>query len=910
MLRATSPESTCEESPPARREGSFMIGTKLAHYEITAKLCEGGMGVVWKAKDSQLGREVALKLLPEGLTTDLERTARFEREAKVLASLNHPNIAQIYGIEASGDSRALVMELVDGPTLAERLEKGALTLDQSLSIARRIAEALEEAHARGIVHRDLKPQNVKASVEGRVKVLDFGLAKAMDPLDSSRASASQLAHSPTLTLGATLQGVILGTAAYMSPEQARGGAADERADVWAFGVVLWEMLTGRTLFAGPTLSDTLASVLKVDVDLAKLPPEIPGKVKNLVGRCLRKDPRERLHSIADARIVIEEVLRGELDEPAAPAAVAPPRPAWQGAAALAGALVAGAALAYAVARATAPAAPPARVVRFEIQQPEKLPFVGAPKLSPDGRHVAFTGRDESGTARLWLRSLDSPEARPLAGTDGVNTDSRPIWSPDSRHLAYFTGDRLVRVPIDGGPPQKIADTNGADGTWSEQGLIVYDATADDPLRVVPATGGVRKTLVESPKNADGQFEYQLGWPQFLPGGERLLYVAFSDDENVTGIWMAKADGSEPRRVVPGLSRVEYAPPGWLLFVRDATLVAQRFDAEKGALAGDPIPLADGLGVNSVGLADFSVSRDGVLAYRSSGSADEELGFFDLKGAREGAPAETGSLNHPIFSPDGRWLAFDKQSGGNNRDIWLRDLKRGVSSRFTTEDGDDGVPLFSPDGERLYYVRSSGPKFDLYSRPLAVGAEELLLAATSITVPVAVSPDGRHLVIARWTAGYPDLLTLDLARKGDPTPITATPRFTEFRASFSPDGRWLAFQSDESGRNEIHVQPFPGPGRKWQVSTAGGTLPVWSPRGGALYYVAGDRRLTRVAVRTGAEFDAGVPEPLFQLPLAAGTSIRKIALSPDGERLVAQLPAGAQMATPTSVVVGWDASLPR
>jgi eukaryotic-like serine/threonine-protein kinase len=325
----------------------------------------------------------------------------------------------------------------------------------------------------------------------------------MDPLDSSQASASQLAHSPTLTLGATLQGVILGTAAYMSPEQARGGAADERADVWAFGVVLWEMLTGRTLFAGPTVSDTLASVLKVEPDFAKLPPEIPGKIKNLVGRCLRKDPRERLHSIADARIVIEEVLRGELDEPAAAAAAAPARPAWQSAAALAAALVAGGAIAFAAAQLTAPAPAPSRVVRFEFHQPETLPLMGAPKISPDGRHVAFIGRDENGTARLWLRSLDSPAARPLAGTDGASTDSRPIWSPDSRQLAYFTGDRLLRVPIDGGPPQKIADTTGADGSWSEQGTIAYDASADDPIRVVPAAGGGAQAASREPEDRRG-----------------------------------------------------------------------------------------------------------------------------------------------------------------------------------------------------------------------------------------------------------------------------------------------------------------------------------------------------------------------------------------------------------------------
>jgi len=887
-----------------------MIGRKLAHYEITAKLGEGGMGEVWKATDTKLGREVAIKVLPEAFSQDEERLGRFEREAKVLASLNHPHIASIYGLEEADGVRALVLELVEGPTLGERLAEGRPSLDESVAIARQIAEALEDAHEKGIVHRDLKPANVKLTPAGKVKVLDFGLAKALDPLAGSDSSPSQLAHSPTLTLGATIQGVILGTAAYMSPEQARGAVADRRSDVWAFGVVLFEMLSGKALFAEPTVSDTLASVLKVDPDLDKLPADVPGKLRRLLERCLRKNPKERLHSISDARIVLEEIERGDLDEPVAAASVGTvaPRPLWQTAAIAGAALAVGAAIAFVAARATTPARPPERVVRFDIPQPPDLPFVGAPKISPDGKHIAFTARDDKGM-RIWVRSLDSAEARPLQGTEGTTNDGRPFWSPDSRYLGFFTADQLKKVPIDGGPPQKIADHGGADGSWSENGTILFDFSRNDPIFGVPASGGVARAVVSISEDEP----HQLAWPQFLPGGEKFLYVVYGGSEEQNGIWMANADGSDRRRVVPGLSRVEYAPPGWILFVRESTLVAQRFDVDQGALVGEPIPVADGLGVSSVGLAEFSVSREGVLAYRAVGGSEEELTFHDLRGGRDNAPVVAGNLNHPTFSPDGRWLAYDDRSEAGGRDIWLRDLKRGVSSRFTFSDRDEAAPLFSPDGERLLFARfeSEGVGSEIVSRPLAAGAEKVVGASHDGTLfPSAISPDGRTLVAAVFSGAQPDLVTIDLERGGEPTPLISTPGFREFRTSFSPDGRWLAIQSDESGQEEIYVQPFPGPGRKWQVSTAGGYYPIWSPRGGTIFFWDADQFLNRVSVQAGASFDAGVPEKLFRLGLAPGASMRKIAITPDGERFLALLQAGAQATTPTSVVVGWDAALPE
>jgi len=890
-------------------------GSKLAHYEITAKLGEGGMGEVWRATDSKLGREVAIKILPEAFAADPERLARFEREAKVLASLNHPSIAAIYGIEQQGETRALVMELVEGPTLEERLKEGRPPFEETLAIGRQIAEALEDAHEKGIVHRDLKPANVKLTTGGKVKVLDFGLAKALDPMVASGSSASQLAHSPTLTIGATMQGVILGTAAYMSPEQARGANADRRADVWAFGVVLYEMLVGASLFAGPTVSDTLASVLKTEPDLAKLPADVPSKTRRLLERCLRKDPRERLHSISDARIVIEEVERGELDEPAAGAvgAATPVRPLWQTLAFLGAALLAGVGIHAALSTILAPAPPEPRVVRFEIQQPAELRSAGAPKLSPDGRHIAFVGVDAKGSKGIWVRSLDATEARLLAGTGEVNPNVRPFWSPDSRALAYFATGKLLRVPIDGGPVQKVCDCGGWDGSWSEQGTIAYDGDRDDPVRVVPASGGVPQELIAAQPGEGG---HQVGWPLFLPGGGHLLYVLFGGSEEENGIWMAGSDGSEGRRVLPGLSRVEYAPPGWLLYVRSQTLVAHRFDAGRGELSGEPIPVADGLGVNAVGQADFGVSRDGVLVFRASGGGGDELARFGLDGSRDASPVEPDSPRNPTLSRDGRWLAFDKEGAGKaegdrDRDIWIKDLRRGVASRFTFGPEREGVPLFSPDGESLFFMRpKEGGVYEIVVKPTGAGEERVLLSNPFPTAPLTISPDGRHLVLTQFQDGQGDLVAVDPARPESVVPLAGTPKANEFGASFSPDGKWLAVSSDESGTNQIYALPFPGPGRKWQLSTDGGVFPAWSPRGDEIAFLGIDRNLYRVSVDTRAGFDAGLPERLFALqPPMTGNILRSMVFTPDGESLIVVTPGG-ESAPPLSVVVGWDAKLQR
>ncbi len=655
-----------------------------------------------------------------------------------------------------------------------------------------------------------------------------------------------------MSLGATMQGVILGTAAYMSPEQARGANADRRADVWAFGVVLFEMLSGRTLFAGPTVSDTLASVLKVEPDLAQLPPATPPRIRRLLERCLRKDAQQRLHSIADARIMIEEVQRGEVDEPGAGSglAAAAPRPRWQVAAALAAAALAGGALFALVARLGTPAPAPVRVVRFDLPQPEGLVVVGAPKVSPDGRHIAFDGRDKAGKVQLWLRSLDEATARPVAGTENAKTAGRPFWSPDSRYLAFFTADKLIKIPIEGGPAQKICDADGADGSWSDQDLILFDGTAAAPLMGVPASGG-RQAGHRLPRTTRAQPVRLAAVParRALPLRRRRRWRRAG----------RHSDGEcrrqrPPAGWCPGLSRGEYVPPGWLLFVRESTLVAQRFDPADGKISGEPIPVADGLTVSNVGLAEFSTSRDGVLAFRTSGATADQLAYFDRRGNRDATAVESGLVGHPVFSPDGRWIAFDKRVDGGKADIWVRDLRRGVSSRFTTAPENDFAPLFSPDGERLVFVRETeGGKSSLFVRPLAVGGETELHTAEGLMAPLAISPDGRRLVFAKIVGGTYDLFALDFdgdrrAARSRVSPITQTPAFSEFRADLSPDGAGWPCSRTNPARSRSTFSPFPAPGAAGSCRP-----PAASSRSGA----AGETRSSFATLRASSP---GSPSP--------------------------------------------------
>jgi len=902
-----------------------MIGQKLGPYEITAKLGEGGMGEVWRARDTKLERDVAIKVLPAAFVEDHERLARFEREAKLLAQLNHPNIAHIYGMEASGDAHALVMELVEGPTLAERLERGPLPLSESLSLARQIAEALEEAHEKGIIHRDLKPQNIKAAVEGQVKVLDFGLAKAMDPMGaaSGAASASQLAASPTLTLGATVQGVILGTAAYMAPEQARGAAADRRADIWAFGVVLWEMLTGASMFAADTVSDTLAGVLRAEIDLERLPPETPPAIRRLLRRCLERNPKNRLHSMADARLVIDDVLAGRADAVApSPAEPVAATPSWRRA--LPWALAAlGFAAAAAVLLVGRPAESSTAVLRADVGAPTGVRFLfqgdfGSPAvLSSDGTRVVFGAIGEGGKSRLWVRSLTTGEERELAGTDGAFA---PFFSPDGRSVGYFLDGKLWTLSTDGGSPLRLADAvTGRGGAWAPDGTIVYSPEYRAPLLRVRATGGKPEPLTK----VDEARHSSHRWPVLTSDGRAIVYLATNHDASQQAeseLRWVRLDGSGDHALVPALANG--VPAGdLLLYLRDKTLYAQTLEPSRGTLAGEPVLVAQDVLVDpSTWRATLSATADRLLYSPAGQAVGSRLSLVDRSGRLLEDLAPDDEYWDLALSPDGRYLVVGRNSPS---DLWLLDLERRTFGRFSFEPGDDFSPVWSPDGRWIYYISTSDPFSDLkgieriYRKAVGgAGGNELVYETDPDldVVPTDISPDGRRLLLV--TGVYPmlsvaDIAVLELDGSKRVTPLVNSPA-VEGGGKFSPDGRWMCYTGNESGTFQIYVQAVSPQGERsarWQISVDGGLRAQWSPDGREIVYVDPNLTLNRVTVADdgagGLTF--GTPEPLFATTLLADQ--QSFALFPDGQRFVINNYGEAQ-SRPLRLIDHWRMLLPR
>ena len=689
-------------------------GTKLGPYEIVAPAGSGGMGEVYRARDTRLGRNVAIKVLPEAFARDPERMARLRREAQVLASLNHPNIAAIYGFEDSGGTHALVMELVEGPTLAERVKQCAIPLEETLPLAKQICEAVEYAHERGIIHRDLKPSNVKVTPDGQVKVLDFGLAKAIE----GDPSTTSVENSPTLSAMATYAGFLLGTAAYMSPEQARGKKADRRADIWAFGVVLFEMLAGQRLFTGETTSDTLAAVIRAEPDWNELPANTPPRIRELLQRCLKKDPRQRLQSIGDARIVMEEVLSGAQQEGAAPDTVGArtrERLAWS-APAVVTIIAALFAAGYFL---RAPQAPkPAQAIVSQILPPAKANFAfegldaGPPAISPDGRKLAFAAIGSDGKQVLWVRPLNAATAQSLAGTDGA---SYPFWSADSRSIGFFAKGKVNRIDASGGPVIALADAfSGRGGAWGPDGTILFSPLSRGPLYRVPASGGMPHPVTELDASRP---EVGHRWPQFLPDGKHFLFYALSTISQNRGTYAASLDGGAPKLLMLGDSNAVYAPPGYLLFVRQGTLMAQRFDADRLRLIGEATPLAGHALVNTAENGGiFTVSENRLLVYQAGNATggNGQLLWFDRSGKQIGETGTPGDFFTPSLSPGGRRLAVAILSNATNANVWVFDLARGIKTRLTFSLDDVG-PVWSPDGKTIAFMSGRSGPFHLYQK---------------------------------------------------------------------------------------------------------------------------------------------------------------------------------------------------
>ncbi|HMD96540.1 MAG TPA: protein kinase [Terriglobia bacterium] len=927
------------------------IGTKLGPYEIVAPLGAGGMGEVYRARDSKLGREVALKVVPQAFAADAERMARFQREAQVLASLNHPNIAAIYGLEDSGGARALVMELVEGPTLAERIaEKEPLTrsrtagppspsgrgensqklrppspsgrgaggegsrpsplpLDESLHIARQIAEAFEYAHERGIVHRDLKPANVKVTPEGAVKVLDFGLAKALE----SERPTGNISNSPTLTAAATQAGIILGTAAYMPPEQAKGKPVDRRADIWAFGCVLYEMLTGKRTFDGETTSDVLAAVIMKEPDWKALAADTPAGIQKLLRRCLAKDAKQRLQAIGEARIAIEETLSGkdsvasvpalERSEGSLPAEAAMGTirsaqgqasplepPLWRRALPWSVAAVAVVVAAFATVAAYRGHSTAGQTgeLRLEIVTAGSSDDV---TLSPDGRQLVSSGMNDGDP--LSLRPLDSEVPKPLPGTE---SGGATFWSPDSKSIGFVANEKLKRIDVATGAVQTLADAPTERGaSWNREGTILFAPGGNGPLYRIPATGGqpVQVTQLRAPQEASHRF------PQFLPDGRHFLFwIVGSPDAE--GEYVGSLDNQDHQRVCVADGPVTFVPPDHIFLVRESVVYAQRFDLDKLKLTGEPVAVASGVSEDRIIRERVAASDTGIIAFRPDVAVKRQVTWLDRTGRPDGTVGEPlAGVRGGELSPDGRTLAIHTARGEVGRpDELLMDMARGTLTPLTSERS--GNARWSPDGKRIAFNGERTGILNIYS--MVVGSSspgEVVLALNEAINLSDWSPDGKYILYSSQsptTARDVWALPLDGADR-KPFPVVQTPA-EERGGRFSPDGKWVAYSSNETGREEIFVRPFPGPGPAQRVSTEGGRLPFWRRDGKELYYLREDQ-LMAVSVNGAAKatLEVGMPQSLFK---ARGIVVPET----DGQRFLALTPLGEVTTPPVTVIVNW------
>jgi Tol biopolymer transport system component len=891
---------------------TIAAGTRLGSYEVVAPIGAGGMGEVYQAHDPKLGRDIAIKVLPEAFAHDPERLSRFQREAKMLAALNHPNIATIHGLEQSGGTSYLLMELVSGETIADRVKAGPLGIEEALKIAVQIAEALEAAHEKNIIHRDLKPANVKVTPEGKVKVLDFGLAKAFE----GDAASEDISNSPTLSMAATMQGVILGTAAYMSPEQARGKVVDKRTDIWAFGCVLYELLTGKQAFTGEDTTEILAAVVKIEPDWNLLPTTTPPAVRMLLKRCLQKERTLRLRDAGDARIEIQEAV-------AAPA-FAEPTAAVKGIRVLGrralifslGIFVLGAVIASLATWNLKPA-PSQPVTRTVIDLPPGQQLGGlnngpAVALSPDGSRLAYVAI-QGGTQQLYLRAMDSLEAKPILGTEGA---VNPFFSPDGQWLGFLAEQKLKKVSVNGGAVLTLGDfgvlPSGA--SWGSQGNIAVAPTFTGVLQQVPDVGGTPQPLTSREKGEVGH-----RWPDYLPGGKAVLFAAGTTNTNWSNVQVQVAVQSirtgERWNLVKGGTQPRYATSGHLVYAQGGNLMAALFDPKRLTTIGAAVPIVEGVEQSPVsGAAQYSFSNTGSLVYvpGSVQATQRKLVWVDRNGTEQSLAAAAHAYQYPRLSPDGRRVAVTIQEQGSQ--TWLYDLSRESLTRFTFEGNVNYGTAWTHDGKRIaFYSDKEGPLNIFWQLADGSGGLERLTTSDNIHVPSSFSPDGQLLAFIEVnpTTGW-DIWVLRLGdRKAQP--FLRTP-FLESAPRFSPDGRWLAYVSNESGRFEIYVQPYPGPGGKWQISTEGGTEPVWNPNGRELFYRSGDKMMG-AGITTQPSFTVGKPRILFEGKYVLNpppNTFPYYDVSPDGQRFLMLKPPEQAQAAPTqiNVVLNWFEELKR
>jgi eukaryotic-like serine/threonine-protein kinase len=904
-------------------------GTRLGPYEIESPLGAGGMGEVYRARDTRLDRTVAIKVLNAQLVASTELRARFEREAKIVSQLQHPNICVLHDVGKEGPIDFLVMEFLQGESLAERLRKGPLPAEQVLTIAIEIADALEKAHRAGVVHRDLKPGNVMLTKSG-AKLLDFGLAK---PLGTTVASGRGSGTSPSVFAAALTQtmpspspatplstaGAVIGTVQYMSPEQIQGIEADARSDIFSFGVTLFEMVTGKRTFEGKTQANIVGQILAVNPpSVSTLRPQTPPGLDRIIRLCLDKDPDERIQTAHDLKLQLQAVAEAPLiggqsaAQPPAVALARRPWLPWVAAGVLAIAAIAFA-LAYMQSLQTAHVS-----VHSYILPPEKTTFAltgdvaGPPVLSPDGRRIAFLAKSADGKEMLWIRPLNSAVAQPMPGTEGATF---PFWSADSRYVGFFTVGKLDKIDASGGPPQTLCDASGArGGTWNSKGTIVFAPDVATGLMRVDAAGGtpVPLTSLAARETSDR-------WPDFLPDGNHFLYFVHGRTSADSGIYLAALDSKERKLLLRNDSNAIYAAPGYLLFVRDNTLMSQRFNLRSFALEGDAKPLADHVAVNTdVWRSIVTASANGELLYQhGAANGGSQLVWFDASG-KQGEPVlpEAADYTWPNLSPDGSKLTFGLETNGIS-DVWVVDVVRHTKTRLTFGPLYSSDSIWWPDGKSIVF--SSGPPGatdSLYRRNAdGTGSKEKLLETPGILAyPFSVTPDGRYIAYMRLdpksnTSWDIWVLPMFTDKSGDqkPFPVVAT-NFLDVTPAFSPDGKWLAYANDETGRLEVYIQPFPSGAGRWQVSTAGGARPIWRKDGKELFFNSTDQQIMAVDVQqNGAGLQLGTPRALFKAPVVSGPS-GTFTASADGKKFVVNDLLSQSINEPLTLITDWTADL--
>jgi serine/threonine protein kinase len=880
--------------------------TKIAQYTIVSKIGEGGMGVVWRARDSKLGRDVAIKVLPAVMSENADRLNRFEQEAQAAGALNHPNILSIYHIGTHEGAPYIVSELLEGETLRERMAGGALPQRKAIDYALQIAKGLAAAHDKGIVHRDIKPDNIFITDDGRVKILDFGLAK----LTSIDSAASQT-EVPTRKVN-TDPGTVMGTMGYISPEQLKGQPADHRSDIFSFGAILYEMLSGKRAFRGDSMAETMSAILREDPpDLSETNKTVSPALERVVRHCLEKNPAERFHSARDLAFAIESLsgsatISGQTatmsaitTESSRPVGLSRwldnARVAWMLAGILVVSLLALGLLYFNRSETST------RAARLSLTPPPELAFNDAQSdvavISPDGQKIAFSATSGDGKNMLYLRALDSSETRLLPGSENV---LEPFWSPDSRSVAFGSNGKLKRSDLaGGGNAQVLCDAARlVGGTWNKDGIIVFAPDYRAALMQVSAQGGEPKPVA---MRFDDQTAESHRYPDFLPDGRHFLFR-----RDPKGVWAGSLDSPETRQVLVEVTPFVYAQPGWLVFVRNDALVAQAFDAAKIAFSGEPIPIITGQ--KNAGTLRFSVSDNGVLIWQGQWERDYQLVWFDRDGKETGtvdAPMKVNIGEDLSISPDGKRLAVKR-----NQNLWVVELEKGTALRITSTFSQ--MPVWSPDGSRIAYSEGTS---GLTVKPAnGSGDAEGLLAGANF--PSAWSPDGRFIIfVRRGVKTRMDIYALPLFGDRKEYLILNSP-FNEQTPSFSPDGRWLAYTSDETGNYEIYVQSFSADGKlgadKQRVSTIGGTYPVWRRDGSELFFVAPDGQMMSSAVKTGGtEFQFSAPKPLFKTRMLAWiTNFHEYDVSPDGQRFLIGTLIGETKAAPPTVILNWSAILKK